>query len=379
MKSERCRQLDPSGKREEVFDYRKTFADPACPEPTKRQYVAFSALGECCEPNRNGLAMAFRFKRKESSNKALHRLAIKRVQKILLNLERTHDPEAIHRARKDLKKLRSLIRLARENLKKSVYRRAAEALREAARELAPARDARVKLQCLDKLLVHFKIDPRAQPFSEIRNLVRSAGRQETRVFLKHLPEQTVERTLKSFSRELDNVRLREKPWPVIAVGIRWSYEQGSKAHKRALEKPLPKNLHEWRKRVKDFWHNVCLMRRIRPREMRRLAEELEELGECLGDDHDLTVLHDALKNLCPRDGEPKGLKPLSALIELRQRELRSKAFALGGRLYAERPSNLCRRLENYWKQWRSEPQRMRATIRKRSCYGPLPRSAQTSS
>jgi len=150
----------------------------------------------------------------------------------LLNLERTHDPEGIHRARKDLKKLRSLIRLARENLKKSVYRRAAEALREAARELAPARDARVKLQCLDQIVGPFPKSIRELNHSrrgKFEILFRSAGRQETKVFLKHLPEQTVERTLKSFSRELDNVRLREKPWPVIAVGIPMELRAGQQS------------------------------------------------------------------------------------------------------------------------------------------------------
>jgi hypothetical protein len=41
------------------------------------------------------------------------------------------------------------------------------------------------------------------------------------------------------------------------------------------------------------------------------------------------------------------------LIELRQKELRSAALALGARFYAAKPSQFCHRIENYWHAWRA--------------------------
>jgi hypothetical protein len=47
------------------------------------------------------------------------------------------------------------------------------------------------------------------------------------------------------------------------------------------------------------------------------------------------------------------VKLLNELVELRQKELRAAALALGARFYAEKPSRFCGRLENYWRVWRA--------------------------
>ena len=76
------------------------------------------------------------------------------------------------------------------------------------------------------------------------------------------------------------------------------------------------------------------------------------LSQYLGDDHDLVMLRQFVAGHCARR-YAREVKVLDELIDLRQKELRSAAFALGARFYAEKPSSFCRRLENYWRVWRA--------------------------
>src|SRR5918997_4732474 len=59
--------------------------------------------------------------------------------------------EAVHEARKDMKKLRALLRLVRGDLGDRVYRRENQCFRDTARELSGMRDADVMLATLGDL------------------------------------------------------------------------------------------------------------------------------------------------------------------------------------------------------------------------------------
>jgi hypothetical protein len=82
--------------------------------------------------------------------------------------------------------------------------------------------------------------------------------------------------------------------------------------------------------------------------------ELDSLGECLGDSHDLALLIEpkVLKRFrkCSED-EAQALK---ALVDKQQKELQHSALMMGARFYQEKPSIFCNRLRQYWKHWRRE-------------------------
>ena len=62
--------------------------------------------------------MSFRFKKKESISKAVHRLTAGRIEDALGCLEHCDHAEAIHCARKDIKKVRAVLRLVRTRIRK---------------------------------------------------------------------------------------------------------------------------------------------------------------------------------------------------------------------------------------------------------------------
>src|SRR5947209_2250883 len=86
------------------------------------------------------LTMAFCFKRRESVSKAIRRLGRERVEHARECLKERDPGEAIHSARKDIKKIRAVLRLVQPGIGQKKFRRIGKPLGEAAKFLAPSRD-----------------------------------------------------------------------------------------------------------------------------------------------------------------------------------------------------------------------------------------------
>ena len=301
------------------------------------------------------LFMSFKFKRKESVTKGIRRISTERLDTALENFGRANRSEAVHSVRKDIKKLRALLRLARPHVAKRFYRKSAKKLRKAAHRLASARDAHVTGKALDDLVEHFEDRLAPKPFPRLRNALHRESRQETRKLGKGSSLEDAKRRLRQLRRRLKGLELDANEWKALAPGIESNYRRGRKALKIARRDPTPENFHEWRKRTKDLWYQFRLLCPVWPPSIGIIADQLKSLSDYLGDDHDLFLLNQALAKHGSRDeGIWKEAEALAGLIDLRQRELRAAALALGTRLYAEKPSRFNKRLGAYWQIWRNE-------------------------
>jgi CHAD domain-containing protein len=296
--------------------------------------------------------MAFCFKRRESVAKAIRRLGRERTQEALNCVKDCRQAEAIHCVRKDIKKTRAVLKLVRADLPTKAYRRQTKLLREAAHHLAPTRDAYVITKALKDLTAHFKGQLAPGALRHIRMPLQNALQEETKRFAKQKTARSVKRLLRRTAKEFDHLAVDRKGWKAIGAGVNASYREGRRAYQAALEDSKPENLHEWRTRAKELWYQVGLLRRIWPEQMDATAEELEALGEFLGDDHDLFMLQQAIGERRAGDSHVRELEILRGLIDERQRELRAEAMALGARFYTEKPSAFCNRLAGYWRIWR---------------------------
>jgi CHAD domain-containing protein len=97
--------------------------------------------------------MASRLKRSESGLAGVRRMLRQETKRALRAIDSGRAPrgEAIHDARKRLKKARAALRLARAALPGDEYRRENDTLRDAARPLSEVRDAEVLIDTLDGL------------------------------------------------------------------------------------------------------------------------------------------------------------------------------------------------------------------------------------
>ncbi|MDQ6817847.1 MAG: CHAD domain-containing protein, partial [Actinomycetota bacterium] len=279
--------------------------------------------------------MAYRLGEAESTREGLRRCAREELESAILDLtERVNeDPvEALHDARKSLKKERSLLRLARNSLPASERRRENAALREAGRRLSFVRDADVMIEALDKIAERYAGQFPRTAVDAIRHRLEQ-DREAARLELKTSgAPAAVAEELRDMLARVDEWRLRTGGWKAIGAGLRRSYRDGRRAFARARKEPSVVSLHEWRKRCKDHWYHLRLLERIAPNTVAAHADDAHLLSELLGDDHDLAVLQESL---VARAGEvPVDTAAVLAAIDHRRGQLQEEAFFLGQRVYA---------------------------------------------
>jgi CHAD domain-containing protein len=295
--------------------------------------------------------MGFCFKKNETVTKAIPRLGCQRARRALDCLKDCSQPEAIHGARKEIKKARAVLRLARENISKEEFRAIKRSLRKAASCLAKPRDAAVRANALRELTRRFKHALHPGAFRKNRVALRRASDQAMTRFAEKQNAKSAVEHLRRAAKEFRKLKIEANGWDVIAPGLERAYRECREAYQRAVKIGSAEAFHEWRKRAKYLWHHLALLEPTWPEKIDRMICELETVGDFLGEDHDLFILQHWLEGSKKAKGKSHQMKTLRQIIHKRQDELRGKALAMGKYFYTEKPPEFCRRLGGYWCSW----------------------------
>ena len=298
--------------------------------------------------------MTYRFERDEGAGEGVRRIVLERLEhaREQLDSELSKNPEdAVHTARKDLKKARAAIRLVRAELGTKGYRRDNDLLRDAGRELSDVRDAAVGTETLEGLRNHYQESLTATQSRACANALEASAASTA----LDIPEQEAADALgliEQGRREVEGWSLGEEGWALIGPGLKRAYSRGRRELENVESNPSPEAIHEWRKRVKDLWYHLRLVEDAWPEVFGQLTGQAHEVANLLGDHHDLTALAGSIEAGSLNLTGPQQ-KALLELVEQRQLELTDEALPIGRRIYAEKPKAFARRLEAYWETWRA--------------------------
>jgi CHAD domain-containing protein len=254
----------------------------------------------------------------------------------------------IHTARKRFKEVRAALRLARPAIGDSVYRRENRTYRDAAGPLSAVRDAAVLVEALDGLVEHFREELAREPFATIRRALSDRQREVTRRTL--VEENALARvadTVRRGRRRIDRWRLDDLDHRSLVDGLVVTYRVGRRAMRAACDRGSDECLHEWRKQAKYLRSQAKILRPLWPDMMTFVADQGHELSDLLGDDHDLAVLCEIVRQELADSVDRRERQALRGLVADRRRTLQKHAFELGGRLYAEKPKAFARRMRHY--------------------------------
>ncbi len=299
--------------------------------------------------------MAFRFSNGEAADQGVRRIAAQQLDRAITELTdgiKADPVEAVHAARKALKKERSLLRLARGSMKSSARRRENAGFRDAGRRLSAARDAEVMIEALESLSERYAGQLPERTFTTIRRHLDDLGQGPRRSLMESGRTGEVADELKAARTRTAQWKIKHGAWKAIDDGLLHSYTRGRRAFIRAKGDPTTERLHEWRKRAKDHWYHLRLLGPIAPRTIKGHAKDAHVLSDLLGDDHDLAVLRERLMSAGPE--LPVDVDAVIALLDHRRGQLQAQAILVGERVYAEKPKAFARRIRAYWKAWRAE-------------------------
>jgi CHAD domain-containing protein len=298
--------------------------------------------------------MAIALRRSESGTQGVRRILRERIAKALEALDSTKlSDEAVHSARKELKKTRATLRLLRDALGDAVYRRENAALRDAARPLSEVRDAKVLLDTLDMIVERYGASASALQLAGLRRALRwEYVATRRRILQRPAALQPQRDALRRIYERSARWPVGHHGWSVVGAGLKRVYREGRKVFATSRADPSPETLHEWRKQVKYLWHQLQVLKPLRSGAIGKRADEAHKLADYLGDHHDLSVLRTKVTHRGDdvfRDVEWRGA--LLTLIDRYRARLQDKAFVLGRRLYEKKPRVLAARFRQYWRDW----------------------------
>ena len=297
--------------------------------------------------------MSYRL-RKKSLARQVSRVAREELEGTLKELLTVNDQArstAVHEARKHLKKVRALIRLLRPATGEAFYKDENAAMRKAAERMSSIRDSHVRVQTIEKLTA--KSGKRRTPaaFARIRTAMAARLRQ---VIEESEKEDWSKQAAVDIERELGRI----DKWPLkrcttqsVRSGLKAACKKARRALAVARRSATDANLHELRKTVKDLWYHLRLLGGDRPPPIETLTKRLRDLGQKLGDDHDLAMLLAArADNPLP---DPADWGTLEKANNLRRPRLRRAALRLASKALIRKPGAFADFVAGRWETWRS--------------------------
>jgi CHAD domain-containing protein len=298
--------------------------------------------------------MAYKLTIDESVRDGIRRCAGEQLDRAVAELSEriTEDPvDAVHDARKAVKKERSLLRLSRGAMPAAQRRRENRALRDAARGLSAARDAEAMISTLDSLAARDAGQLPESTLRAVRERLERARDEERRTLVGSALSDRAVGELGAVRVRVDGWTLASGGWSTIEPGLRRTYQDGRSALAHARSHRSSERWHAWRKRVKDLWSEQRLLTDIAGPAVAGQAKDAHRLADLLGDEHDLGVLRGALRS--DRGLVPVDVDAVIGLIDHRRSELRTAALALGDRVYAEPTSAYLRRMRRSFRAGRA--------------------------
>lgn len=255
----------------------------------------------------------------------------------------------VHAARKELKRARAVLRLLRKSLGRHGYRRLNLALRDAARPLAGVRDAKAMMKA----------------FASVRSAESSGGERTFGLCVSRALHRDWRESRRRFPslggvcgsieqvrRQIARVRSADLDRTTAGSGVARVYKAGQRAYVEARRRPNDEHLHELRKQAKYLFNQIDSLARITGvpsfsrlsgGRFKAIRKQSDRLSECLGDDHDLSVLQRKMDQISSAAGlslDSPSVAPWTKRILKQRAALQRDARSIGKRLYSRRAADL---------------------------------------
>ena len=242
--------------------------------------------------------------------------------------------DAVHTARKAIKRARAALRLLRDPLGEETFKRENTVLRDAGRCLAPVRDARSLVDACQAFRKRHSNLLQGEAYDALTTQLQARldnqrhELQRTGAILQKCMALTTTCNEHLSQRHIDSAHTVER-------GLERIFHKGRKTRAGAKKDGSPRALHEWRKQVKYLSNALKVLDDPSPA-LRKIAKRSDKLADRLGEDHDLAELVSCLADpqLAISVDEQRHLL---SLIERRRARLQKKAHAIGSKIYRRKP------------------------------------------
>jgi CHAD domain-containing protein len=253
----------------------------------------------------------------------------------------------VHSARKCLKRLRSLLLVAKPGMPGPVFANLNDRLGRIARGLAPARDAQALMDAVNKLDRETERGPGQGPIQSLQGWLQKR-KQAAEHSLERNAASDAMRGLLELRPAFAGLAVYPDDFRPLAEGLRLCYRASRKSFQHAFDTDHAEDMHDWRKGVQHHWRQMQLLAPCWPSELSARAEAARSLSQLLGDDHDLAMLCRLVSTPTMMFGNGEEIAAFYKRCHRRQNALRREGRLKGERLFVERPRIFAERIAAYW-------------------------------
>lgn len=259
---------------------------------------------------------------------------------------------SVRRARKSLKRIRSVLDLVREGIDPDVALRMYRDCRDMGRHLGPLRDRDVVRSLLGRLEEEAGSARRRREFRLATTVL--AASEPALVVRDHRAEEETVAMVGAEARRvlqgLDDVDFSNVDRNLVLDRIHRQWRRAYARFQTDFRGDDIEWLHDTRKRIIRVQASLQPLLKIRPTSIRRTINAVKRVADDLGDDHDLSVLADLIDQHRSRMTDAGGIDVIERELARRGRKLRELARRRGRVTFKKTPDEVRARLTRWWKQ-----------------------------
>lgn len=243
--------------------------------------------------------------------------------------------ESIHNTRKSFKFLRALIRLVRSPLGIEIYNQENRFFRDLGRDISDLRDIHV----MSIILQYVATEAHSVRPKDINSGQEGLKRREEQLLAEAESNDLFGKVASGLEDSLSRFHeLPEIPNELNALlpGLKAVYGSGREHYLQVCEDPNKERLHEWRKQVKYLLHQFQVLQGYWPSALGINGTSLQQLSDYLGEEHDLALFDDLLREDSFRD-KLHNIEAMQAYVDQKRSHLQRSALNLGEFIYAREP------------------------------------------
>lgn len=292
--------------------------------------------------------MSFRIDPHMSLTGEVRRILAEEIGKALVHLDAARDrPEqGLHNCRKRLKNVRALLRLVRSG-DETFCVTENECYRQVAALLAGPREATALVETIDRLAASFPEQSAGGGLDAVRDrLVARLHELHGGAGLDAAIGAAIAACEEGVGR-IDKLALPDQPEQaadVLAEGARATLRRARKALDKAASRGEADDFHDLRKAAKTHGMHLSLLGRLWPTPIKARRKAVDELGERLGELHDVFVMRALLDAEDQPLGPPEDTRLLAKLLKRSEKSLKKTCLAEAAELFGDRPKRSTRKL-----------------------------------
>ncbi|MFV0298440.1 MAG: CHAD domain-containing protein [Hyphomicrobiaceae bacterium] len=324
--------------------------------------------------------MAYKFKFKEGLEAGVRRIAVEQLDVALESPPANAEGRApwIHETRKNIKRIRALLRLVRSGIVPSEFRTENARLRDCARLLSPLRDRHVILERLGHLRASGDEKLEAACIWLERSIKASSAKQnrssrDTGEDAASDPVQAALAQLKASRRRLLGLTVKGSLIDVAGHGLARCQRNGREALGEAEQAGSDEAFHDLRKTMQTSWHQTRLLEGAWPEVAAARMASAREISDLLGEFQDLSILIQLADRKAKSAATRKHAKALASAGQQQQQQLTAMALPLARRHLALPPSALADEFTECWRAASRHAHEVKRSLRSGSTPAPTKR------